>query len=239
MAYTRTKHQQHQRHLRHHQQQQQIFVPAAFGIVENGVYRSNTLYPINFTFIKRLNLKTVVQLSPEVPFKIVSAFFDENNIKFVRPFFSPPPSMAAKYWILCFVVFWKIHLGLKAWRTDATWKPMTEELIKEALEIILDVTTHPVLILCTSGVHQTGTLVGCLRKLQYWNITSILQEFRSYGNTRFVNEQFVELFDTDLVTLPQNLPDWFIQQQQMMEEETEEEIGKIQMVYRIKLEKQN
>lgn len=214
MAYTRTKHQQHQRHLRHHQQQQQIFVPAAFGIVENGVYRSNTLYPINFTFIKRLNLKTVVQLSPEVPFKIVSAFFDENNIKF-------------------------IHLGLKAWRTDATWKPMTEELIKEALEIILDVTTHPVLILCTSGVHQTGTLVGCLRKLQYWNITSILQEFRSYGNTRFVNEQFVELFDTDLVTLPQNLPDWFIQQQQMMEEETEEEIGKIQMVYRIKLEKQN
>ena len=31
-----------------------------------------------------------------------------------------------------------------------------------------------------------------------------------------MNEQFIELFDLDLVTLPANLPDWLIDQQQML-----------------------
>ncbi|KAJ0401907.1 hypothetical protein P43SY_003524 [Pythium insidiosum] len=34
--------------------------------------------------------------------------------------------------------------------------------------------------------------------------------------TRFENEQFIELFDVDLVTLPQQLPEWFLLNQTMM-----------------------
>ncbi|KAJ8571862.1 hypothetical protein ON010_g4973 [Phytophthora cinnamomi] len=37
--------------------------------------------------------------------------------------------------------------------------------------------------------------------------------------TRFENEQFIELFDVDLVTLPQQLPSWFTVHQRLMEEE--------------------
>jgi hypothetical protein len=40
-------------------------------------------------------------------------------------------------------------LGLKAWKPDTTWKPVTEELIKEALEIVLNVENHPVMVTCT------------------------------------------------------------------------------------------
>jgi hypothetical protein len=50
----------------------------------------------------------------------------------------------------------KIHLGLKAWKPDLTWKPVTEELIKEALEIVLDISYHPIMVMCASGIHQTG-----------------------------------------------------------------------------------
>ncbi|KUF86693.1 hypothetical protein AM587_10001942 [Phytophthora nicotianae] len=37
--------------------------------------------------------------------------------------------------------------------------------------------------------------------------------------TRFENEQFIELFDVDLVTLPQQLPSWFTVHQRLTEEE--------------------
>ena len=99
-------------------------------------------------------------------------------------------------------------------------------------------------MICSSGIHQTGALVGCLRKLQYWNLTSILVEvsffieikyllcqYKSYAchrSTRFGDEQFIELFDVDLVTLPKNLPQWFLEQKQMMEEDRDEEQRKIE-----------
>lgn len=121
-------------------------------------------------------------------------FFEENKIHFV-------------------------HLGLKAWRQDATWSPVTDELIKEALELILNPDTHPVLVECTSGIHQTGTLVGCLRRLLNWNLASIVNEYRAFAGSlhpRVMNEQFIELFDTDLVTLPARLPHWFLIQRQCL-----------------------
>eukprot|EP00026_Physarum_polycephalum_P015551 Phypoly_transcript_16261.p1 GENE.Phypoly_transcript_16261~~Phypoly_transcript_16261.p1 ORF type:complete len:193 (+),score=32.06 Phypoly_transcript_16261:117-695(+) len=182
-----------------HQIPQQLCPPAAFGIIEPGIYRTNSLYPANFPYVKLLGLKTMVQLSPEVPIKAVTQFLEENNVKL-------------------------IHLGLKAWKPDTTWKPVTEELIKEALEIVLNSENHPVMVTCTSGVHQTGVLVGCLRRIQHWNLTSILVEYRMFtqSNTRYVNEQFIELFDVDLVTLPPSLPDWFVAQRNMLVDEEEE-----------------
>jgi len=46
-----------------------------------------------------------------------------------------------------------------------------------------------------------GTVVACLRKVQRWNLASIFGEYRRYAGsrTRLMNEQFIELFDTDLV----------------------------------------
>ena len=69
------------------------------------------------------------------------------------------------------------------------------------------------------GRHRTGTVVGCYRKLQRWALSSILEEYRRYAGmkVRILNEQvgdispipgrksidgweqFIELFDTDLV----------------------------------------
>lgn len=55
-----------------------------------------------------------------------------------------------------------------------------------------------------------GTIVGCLRKLQRWNLTSIFEEYRRYAGpkVRVLNEQFIELFDTDLVRVPIDHPKW-------------------------------
>ena len=53
-------------------------------------------------------------------------------------------------------------------------------------------------------------MVGCLRKLQGWNLTSTLEEYRRHAGPkiRLLNEQFIELFDTDLVNVPPGAPQW-------------------------------
>ena len=78
---------------------------------------------------------------------------------------------------------------------------MSEETVLRALDIILERRHYPILMLCAQGTHRTSTVVGCLRKLQRWNLTSIFEEYRRYAGAkiRLLNEQFIELFDTDLV----------------------------------------
>ncbi|ORX75372.1 protein-tyrosine phosphatase [Anaeromyces robustus] len=173
-----------------------LIPPELFGLVEKDIYRSNTLKPENFPFIKTLNLRTALLLSPEIPTRTVSFFFEESGIKLV-------------------------HLGIKTWKPDIEWRPVSDELIKEGIEFILNVQNHPTIVICTSGIHETGTLIGCFRKLQRWNFNSILFEYHSFGGSksRNANEQYIELFDIDLISLPKNLPSWFIDQQQMMNDE--------------------
>lgn len=133
----------------------------------------------------------------------------------------------------------------------------------EAVSIILDKKYYPLYVCCNLGRHRTGTatnetesfflcslcyssplmylgtVIGCLRKIQRWNLTSILglrcafvppeltnaclvlyelfssrcaEEYRRYAGQKvgLTNEQFIELFDTDLVTRAndESTPDW-------------------------------
>ncbi|PVU92765.1 hypothetical protein BB559_003599 [Furculomyces boomerangus] len=166
--------------------------PEIFGIVEEGVYRSNgSLNQSQVEFLEPLKIKTLLLLSIENVSFPLKKFVKENNIE-------------------------QINLGLKTWQPDLEWKPVSEELVKEATEIILDKSFHPILLVCSSGIRETSTVVGCLRKLQNWNFNSIIFEYRRYSTSRarYAIELFIELFDIDLVSIPSNTPDWFISQQQ-------------------------
>jgi protein tyrosine/serine phosphatase len=167
-----------------------VVPPALFGIVQPGVYRSNAPVDENLPFLALLNLRSVLYLSPEVLLKSVVDFFagDESQRKVKL-----------------------IEHGLESWRPDPSWTPVCDEFIKTALELILDIKNHPVLVCCTSGILQTAPLVGCLRRLQNWSLTSILDEYRAYAGSkaRLVHQQYIESFDVDLVTFPSQLPPWF------------------------------
>ncbi|KAK3828352.1 MAG: tyrosine phosphatase family-domain-containing protein, partial [Benniella sp.] len=186
--------------------------PEQFGIVEPGLYRSDTLNPTHFPFIRSLNLKTAILLTPELPSRAMSNFFEENQIRLV-------------------------DLALGSWKNNSNananatapfqtswWKPLSEELIKEGLEMVLDAKNYPIIVMDTSGIHEIGTFMGCLRRLQHWNFSSIIVEYRAYAGSkaRYVNEQFIELFDVDWITLPESPPAWWIEQEQMWHEEEEE-----------------
>jgi len=168
--------------------------PLKFGIVETGVYRSDVPTRQSFRFLSTLKLKTAVMLSPDKPFREVVQFMKSSNIELV-------------------------HLGLKlrnladaSYSTRVDWRPVQDELVKEALEQVLNTAAHPILLMCQSGVHESGIVVCCLRRMQKWPLTSCIAEYRmfaSQGKARHTVEQFVELFDVDLISVPQQHPDWW------------------------------
>ncbi|KAJ9059580.1 hypothetical protein DSO57_1004768 [Entomophthora muscae] len=160
--------------------------PETFGIVEKGVYRSEALKTSHFQFLKPLQLRTLLVLSREPLSKPVSSFLIENKIRLVQ-------------------------LRPDVPKSGMTWKPTSEEQVKEGLELLLDKANHPILVTCTTGLHETSAFIGCLRRLQNWNFNSIIVEYRAYAKSkaRSLVEHFIELFDTDFVNLPSNLPEWF------------------------------
>lgn len=170
-----------------------------FALVEPGVYRSSLPSPNNFSHIRSLYLKHVVILSAERPMRSITTFFEENNISVS-------------------------HTGRHGWTSQKSWKPMSEEVVKESLEIVLRKDCHPILVCDVGGVHLVGMLVACLRRLQHWNLNSVVNEYRAFAGskTRYANEQFIELFDIDLVTIPVNPPEWFAEQMKMERLEMEE-----------------
>ncbi|KAJ3365129.1 Multidrug resistance protein 1 [Allomyces javanicus] len=89
-------------------------------------------------------------------------------------------------------------------------KLVQKQQLGAAAGMILNPRNYPLIIMCNLGRHRTGTVVGCLRKLQRWNLTSIFEEYRRYAGpkVRLLNEQFIELFDTDLCRVPVDPPPW-------------------------------
>jgi Tyrosine phosphatase family len=101
---------------------------------------------------------------------------------------------------------------------------MSEEVVKTSLELLLRAETHPILICDTSGVQRVGVVIGCLRRLQDWNLNSIINEYRGFAltKTRYLHELMIELFDTDLIVVPETPPSWFSDQLAMQHDEGDE-----------------
>ncbi|KAG8072573.1 hypothetical protein GUJ93_ZPchr0006g41773 [Zizania palustris] len=145
--------------------------PLNFAEVHDGIFRSGLPAAANFAFLLSLNLRSIVYLCPEP--------YPEENTRFLE------------------------HNGVKLHQfgIDGSKELLVnipEEKIREALKVILDVRNRPVLIHCKRGKHRTGCVVGCLRKLQKWCLTSVFDEYQHFAaaKARSTDQRFMELFDT-------------------------------------------
>ena len=166
-----------------------VVPPLNFCPVEKNLYRSGQPSALNHSFLQQLNLKSIVWLAVEDPQDSFLKFIDENNINFFY------------------------NLGYDSIGSNS-WDGLSENSIKQALEIIADKRNHPLLICCGMGRHRTGTVVGCLRKLQGWNLASISEEYRRFTGVkggRILVELLIEAFDVNTVHInPQVAPDWLL-----------------------------
>jgi len=160
--------------------------PLNFAHVEEGVYRAGQPSSINMPFLESLELRTIVWLAVEEPNESVLAFADENELTIH-------------------------HLGLA--EGGNPWDPLTEQCVIDALHHVINSSNYPLLVSCGMGRHRTGTVIGCLRRLQGWNLASALEEYRRFTGSRrsrVVNELHIEAFQRESVTLPPRdlIPKW-------------------------------
>lgn len=159
--------------------------PLNFGVVEEDFYRSAMPSAQCMPFMERLSIKTILFLShEEVPRTLIN-FCEEKGVEIIRPALLDSKSLKC-------------------------YPPVSEDEILFALKVVLDLSKHPLHMISDLGRHRNGIVVGCVRKLQQWNLTSILEEYRRYAADKVssLHEQFIELFDTSLVPIPETRPNW-------------------------------
>ncbi|KAL4581366.1 hypothetical protein LXL04_017580 [Taraxacum kok-saghyz] len=149
---------------------EELYPPINFSMVDYGIYRSSFPDSANFSFLKSLELRSIVYLCPEA--------YPEHNLEFLK-----------SNRIQLF------HFGIEG--TKESFYNIPEDTIREALKVVLDVRNHPLLIHCKRGKHRTGCLVGCLRKMQRWSLLSIFDEYHRFAaaKARVSDQRFMELFD--------------------------------------------
>ncbi|KAI3481634.1 hypothetical protein L1887_55767 [Cichorium endivia] len=212
--------------------------PALFASVAPQIYRSATPAAANHSFVRTLKLRTILSLTAELPSPSLTAFCKKHGIRLLhfglRRWGSQDISARDKHLAaedngeetgldLSFLHSFKAPSAPSLAQYETASPTITEELVKDSLQILLTASYHPILVTDTSGIHEIGVLLGCLRKLQRWNFATILLEYRHFaGNrARATNERFVEMFDTDLITFPDQdqLPYWFREQIQADDDE--------------------
>jgi tyrosine-protein phosphatase OCA1 len=57
----------------------------------------------------------------------------------------------------------------------------SEELVLRGLRQVVDANKYPLLLVDLYGKHRIGVLVGCLRKLQRWNLISVRHDGTTPG----------------------------------------------------------
>lgn len=150
---------------------EEIYMPPLnFSMVDTGIYRSGFPDVANFSFLQTLALRSILYLCPEP--------YPEPNLEFLK----------------------LNGIRLFQFGIDGCKEPFVnipEDTIREALKVVLDVRNHPILIHCKRGKHRTGCVVGCLRKLQRWCLSSIFDEYQRFAaaKARISDQRFMEMFD--------------------------------------------
>ncbi|KAI9209278.1 protein-tyrosine phosphatase [Polychytrium aggregatum] len=160
-----------------------VVPPLNFAMVAPGVYRSGYPNKKNYPFLKKLGLKTVMFLCPEEYSEENVAFLESEGIQI----FHYPISV-----------------------NKEPFGEIDQKDIADALVQVLDVRNHPILLHCNKGKHRIGCLVGCLRKLQNWSMTSIFDEYRRFAgpSIRIADQEFIEVFSEPLYYNPKHIPSW-------------------------------
>ncbi|KAL5143688.1 Tyrosine-protein phosphatase DSP3 [Glycine soja] len=171
--------------------------PPNFSMVEDCIFRSGLPNPSNFPFLQTLNLRSIILCCVFLMFiRGCRIGADTCALSLIRK----------KIWtsfVRRIFAFFNLELRGKRSRFRAlgpVWDismPILKDSIMDALEVLIDVRNHPVLIHCKRGKHRTGCLVGCLRKLQNWCLSSVFEEYQRFAGakSRTMDLAFIEMFD--------------------------------------------
>ena len=206
--------------------------PDGWAVVEPKIYRAAFLGVHHIHFLRSRGIKTVVNMSTDkLSQHVVQGMGKDDNaapwsgeaITLLEPCAPSGGPMMTASGDEDTATPDLMVMAAAAANQEETRPQISDEIAKEALELILEPKHQPlVLTMAAPGGLEVCTLVGCLRRLQGWALTAVLYEFKIYAPTApmyDVHRQFVERFDVSIVTLPQNPPDWLSYELALLEEE--------------------
>ncbi|WOL20258.1 putative tyrosine-protein phosphatase [Canna indica] len=175
----------------------QLNPPFNFATVDNGVFRSGFPGSANFSFLDRLKLRSIVWVNRWIS----TVFFETTYVYFiifglVFRYLCPEPYPEANKLFMESSGIRLFHFGMEGCKEEFANIP--DDKIREALKVVLDVRNHPLLIHCKRGKHRTGCVVGCMRKLQRWCLSSVFDVYQKFAakKARDSDQKLIELFDT-------------------------------------------
>jgi tyrosine-protein phosphatase SIW14 len=135
------------------------------------VYRS--AYPANkcFPFITKLQLKTVICLTP-------------NDLR----------SDFREYCQTLSINLMEFDIR----HNQEPFLVMSEDTMESILDAISCKENQPVMVFCTSGKVKTSTIIACLRKRLDWSLSSIIAEFELFSDSEggIFDLHFIENYRT-------------------------------------------
>ncbi|CCW70598.1 unnamed protein product [Phytomonas sp. Hart1] len=205
--------------------------PLNFAMVVKDVYRS--AYPTlsNLPYLRDIGIKTLALLSIEaLPAKVLKALEEPPKLLVEQGRFSPnsplsslsitrlqaPVSNDTKSATLTnsysslSSTSREIRVlrlaNMRSWRDDAynSGCDFSQRDVIRGLDIAVDPQWHPVLFACPTGELQTNVLVGCIRRLQNWSLSSIFNECELFTSlTRTTSPQVLNFIS---MWLPEDNP---------------------------------
>jgi len=159
-----------------------LLPPLRFATVADDIYRG--AYPTlgNYRFLRRLQLKTIISLTPEPPVLDLTNYCAVHDIT-------------------------NHHVAVDKYK-ESVELPAAE--VARLLEIMIDPSSLPLYIHCLNGAHITGLVVACLRRLQNLHIDFIFAEFLRYaGKYEKCEKMFVDNFVGPIcIPLTRSIPPW-------------------------------
>lgn len=168
-----------------HNEPDALIPPLRFAAVESGLYRGTYPHAQNIRFLKRLGLKTILSLTPEPLSGEVVDFANENGIELLHLSCGPMQAKSKKKRAV----------------------PITSEQARDAVQHMINADLAPMYVHCLNGSQVTSLAVGCLRKLSFWSMASIVEEFLRYSEMESSDQIFLQDMQSD-ITVPPHVVPW-------------------------------
>lgn len=160
--------------------------PPQFAIVEPHLYRSGRFGEAHCPFLTGLHLRSIVYLDNPAEHAIgshVRSWAAEQGVEIVNVGAAVFGAAAAAAGGSGGVA--SSSSSMSEWATSpyltssssSTFLSLYSELVRGALEHVLSAAHAPCLLMCHNGVALCALVVGCLRRMQRWTYTSLLDEF--------------------------------------------------------------
>ncbi|AET40865.1 Oca4p Ecym_7007 [Eremothecium cymbalariae DBVPG len=179
--------------------------PANFGIAEEGIYRCSRIETINLSFLEVLTLKSIVFVGGQEPSKFFREFFERCNVQLfvikrvqTSSTLAPPRNSVTKEQPVEESDFSSGCQSVSQYKLSDSDDLMIikSTSLQKIFRLIMDTTNHNTLL-----VDKTSVVIGLLRRILKWNISSIISEYRLYTgkNSNYFAETFLEVINVNII----------------------------------------